>query len=1222
MDFPFSNEYELLMKLTDYLDLGTRDVELTQDEKARFESLGTEIADRFDISEASVYATFQDTLAERGIAEDAFGKMSAEDRNDCFKEAFSSILDSIKAESPDFGIEIGHNEELVARYQQAYMDVIVEKIPAKLEVVDAEVDSLKGQLDEAKRNCEAIDPDVHPAYPDFMSREEQESMHSDAQSRVEDLTERYEEKLEEQKSYLELSDRAVPFAIDSDKPVDERLEELRAHADEFGIDRNEVEGISPEDRVDQQENSANDTAGSDSNQNTDAEQPKDVDEKAQDTLNDIFGDKGEDKYKELSKAYNGDSAKMADTADYLKKWQSGAYHSHVDNAEDALKSKIEYDTGKSNLEYLSGRTKFRNTFTVAQRLSVDIAAYKTGLPGANGKPVNGGDIAIGILELSRTNIVESVLEIVIYAIFEKIAPAVAPEKDVSKDDPNNVDHTKHDTTQNEKGSPVDIQGDKSAAVSSDQHGDNFCGVDFSNTDSRYARVFNNDYISRNVPSYQNLGTDLSGDKNVRVCDMRVITYKGNSYAVDPFGKATAIDIGNEKHLIAGTDKGFVTVEKWDSLRGDRLEAVVANANNGSVRDVHGGTVEAIKAQISENAFEKFFSKIGGGIVDKHISTTSERIETISSIEKRIESLESAKGFYKSEAAAEKDDAKRGQIEAKIEEIDKVKGSLEKALSDSPSKAEFNDTKERLEAAKEHLTSGDSKTDEAKYEKMQTLVEAEKTGHGVSRTDSPDLKKGDLEKFESISTDFGKDVDSKVEALKDQIDAKIEKLEELRSSVEWDRSNAADQSVAEKLDAQIEKYNKAVEAYGDAKDSLDVPKNASVEEKLDAIKEADTKISGADETSDKAVKDDISSKIESVKNDLSAIKETLVENHDGSHATDVAIERIEVAEKIVDSDLGDAQKFGSLERAIEASSDTDLVSRNTLSDIGVTLGEAEDIDVNANSALTVEDIKDMLVKAIDQGADGTFSMSDYIKENPGNIDPDRFAEACKDVIKEKIEDSKAAKEDVMDEDMQSRIADVVSDCIDAFTQICDDPIMAQDMACECLEKIFSDDLDSSAEEIFDKIVENRELEVSERPDFLESMQSGLNDIDSALDAMDDPMSREEIMNMLTDVFGSVRDAFSDNQKDFSNEDTAPKDIDTQPNDQPDYYNDPSSLNVDPDSFEDLNKLVSADPIPDEDKGIDLEDSPDEFAPQDFSPDDYNSYNDFDADFDSGEAAALG
>ena len=1138
MDIPFSNELDLLSKLTDYLDLGTRDTELSQEEQELFEALGADIAERFGITNESVTTTFHSVLEQHGISEESFSAIPAEDKSSYFQEIFHDLIERIKEEFPNFGIEINHDEELVARYQAAYNEIAISELPEKLDVVDAEISKLAEQLQEATMYCDNLDPSIHPVDPEMMSREDQEALFLQSQIRVEELSGQYDAKIEERTKYEQQSELATSLAIHSDKPTAERLEELRSHAKEFGLDQKAIEGESWVDPTTDPIETTNDPVSSIVEKETPDE--SDQDDKLHDMMEGFFEGHGQPKYEELSKAYNGNTDKMSDTVEYLKKWQSGATNSHVDSLEAAMKSKIEYDLSKEKLEHLSQRTKFRNTFTVAERLAVDVAAYKTGLPGASGKAVCGGDIALGVLELSRTNIFESALEMVVYSIFEKIAPAERPETDVTKDDSNQ-------------------QVDNKQSVNVDQHGDRFCGVDFGNTDSKYARNYNNDYVTRNVYSYQNLGTDLKGEKTVRVCDMRVITYKGNSYAVDPFGKATAIDIGNEKYLIPGTDTGFVTVEKWDSLKGERLEAAVANVNSGVVKGMSGGTVDEIKSAISDIAFDRFYSKVGR-VVDTHISSISSRIEAIESIEHKIKDLESAKKFYEAEAAIEADDKKKSDIESKIDEIDSLKQKFESILEGVSAKTELEQRKVDLESAKDRIFSPSTKTDADKYEKMQALVSAEKIGYGVSKTESIEPQKEDVDRYNAISTDFKKGLDEKIENLRGYVDTKVERVEILRDSAAGEKAFTTDKDKLEQIDTQVEKYDKALASYEEIKSDLGALQTATTEEKAEAIMQISDRITNADALTDAATKDDVSDKIEAVKDDLVAIKEKLTESNDGSPATDAAIERISVAESVVDSNLGTSQKIGALERALDAAANTDTLTRDDLHPVGAMLEEAETLDSDSRAVLSVEDIKDMLTKAFDQKPDGTFSMSDYIKDSPHKIDPDRFAEACKAAIKEKIENSKESQDGLIDEEMQERIADVVSDCIDTFTQLSDDPIVAQDMACEYLETIFSSDDDIPVQDILQKVIDNRELEITERPSLLDAMEYSVNDLEAKFESMEDPMAREQIKDMLTDTFEQMRDIL-----DIQNPDDAESQVDFGIDSEDSYPEDNYDMEPDIDDF---------------------------------------------------------
>ena len=82
-----------------------------------------------------------------------------------------------------------------------------------------------------------------------------------------------------------------------------------------------------------------------------------------------------------------------------------------------------YEKAKADYESIKDKYNFRNFFVCADRLALNIEAYKTGQPGDRGQAVSGGDIVMNILELTRTDIIESIIEIKLRDFFDKHFPA-------------------------------------------------------------------------------------------------------------------------------------------------------------------------------------------------------------------------------------------------------------------------------------------------------------------------------------------------------------------------------------------------------------------------------------------------------------------------------------------------------------------------------------------------------------------------------------------------------------------------------------------------------------------------------------------------------------------------------------------------------------------------------------------------------------------------------
>lgn len=97
----------------------------------------------------------------------------------------------------------------------------------------------------------------------------------------------------------------------------------------------------------------------------------------------------------------------------------------IPSLDDALPDTLisRYEELKDRYDADKDKYLFRNTFVVLERLELNIEAYKTGEDGDKGRPVSGGDIAMNIIELTRSNVWDSMLEIAVRNYFDEHYPA-------------------------------------------------------------------------------------------------------------------------------------------------------------------------------------------------------------------------------------------------------------------------------------------------------------------------------------------------------------------------------------------------------------------------------------------------------------------------------------------------------------------------------------------------------------------------------------------------------------------------------------------------------------------------------------------------------------------------------------------------------------------------------------------------------------------------------
>lgn len=203
-----------------------------------------------------------------------------------------------------------------------------------------------------------------------------------------------------------------------------------------------------------------------------------------------------------------------------------------------------YEKAKADYEAVKDKYNFRNFFVCADRLALNIEAYKTGQPGDRGRPVSGGDIVMNIIELSRTNIFESIIEIKLRDYFDKRYPAKEAQ-DVEKQQGPTVHK-------------INTQSDAATDINKIFHDDGYIdkkdprqGVDRGSEQNpgfgRYwgadltqeARGRNNDIstVIRNCGRGFTDSVVVDGKmETIKIPPIRLVEMGSDHYLIDPFGK--------------------------------------------------------------------------------------------------------------------------------------------------------------------------------------------------------------------------------------------------------------------------------------------------------------------------------------------------------------------------------------------------------------------------------------------------------------------------------------------------------------------------------------------------------------------------------------------------------------------------------------------------------------------------------------------------------------
>lgn len=454
-------------------------------------------------------------------------------------------------------------------------------------------------------------------------------------------------------------------------------------------------------------------------------------------LGKIFND-DEDKmrscYERLDKEYEGDADKISDTLKYAANWsdptRKNAGKPQI-SREQMLENKVEYDRAKAKYEDVSGKYNFNNFFIISKKLELDIAAYKTGLDGANGKPASGATVAMDIRRLMNTNIIESVIEVGLYKLFNEMFPAKVDNepKDVEKSGDTDAPDKqpgdsrgmsdKADKPEDPSGGveqsgfskePIDADKAKAARVDNPEAG-KYAGFDmtresraptYRGTPIDNEKVWDSGNLAVIRGEYHDRKAEVDKTGTVVIPKMRLVEADGNRYLVDPFGRAAPIEVTNERAASAVTRDGF---PELDVSRGKAASEIL-----GSAAESKGVSVETLKAEYSERAKEAYVSSRITDI-EKHtpylekaagqLRTDVEGLKTkLESYDKRIEGLNAKieaakqKGESAEQLAATREETAeaRAYIKADLEGKEKQLGDIENTLKN------YGDAKTVKEAA--------------------------------------------------------------------------------------------------------------------------------------------------------------------------------------------------------------------------------------------------------------------------------------------------------------------------------------------------------------------------------------------------------------------------------------------------------------------------------------------------------------------------------------------
>lgn len=313
-----------------------------------------------------------------------------------------------------------------------------------------------------------------------------------------------------------------------------------------------------------------------------------------------------------------------------------------------------YDIAKEKYEAVKDKYLFRNTFVCAEKLSMNVEAYYAKENGANGRPVSGGELAMNVIELLRSNLFSSVFEVAVREYFDEKFPA--PEVDsVSKDDVVHIEHMdKLDPVADFSGKHsdtgiVDAEAAKGVTTENPAYGK------YMGADTTVESTYNDDGMKvyncgpKNVDFTVTTGlVDKDGNADVMdVPPIRLVVNGESKYLVDPFGQTLKSNISTDAKSIAQQDAickpHFAALDISDGPHGEqRMEAIAAS---------RGMDVRDCKRDIVDRSMQNYVDR-GLSDIQKHGEYIKEKLlpETISELvgcRERIVFLDEVKGAFES-----------------------------------------------------------------------------------------------------------------------------------------------------------------------------------------------------------------------------------------------------------------------------------------------------------------------------------------------------------------------------------------------------------------------------------------------------------------------------------------------------------------------------------------------------------------------------------------------
>ncbi len=449
--------------------------------------------------------------------------------------------------------------------------------------------------------------------------------------------------------------------------------------------------------------------------------------------------------------------------------------------------KSRYESLKERYDSDKDKYLFRNTFVVLERLELNIEAYKTGLDGAKGQPVSGGDIAMNIIELTRSNVWESMVEIAVRTHFDKRYPARAVTGTTVEEKPDIE-------TEPPKADRPDLVRDASGTIRDDGlvYGRSVdlkeLGIDSRNPlAGHYMGV---DMTKATDPKMSDISMDvwktgrgvtdtvtIDGEANtLRIPDIRLVEINDDHYLVDPFGKVVASDVDP-------TEKEPTSYFRNLDISAFRYNAPLVEA----AAQGKGITVEEYKELVSDKVKADFTERTLSGF-DAHeaylkdqipdirgtIEAYTEKIEALSAKEEELKAGIERIDNLPAESMTPKDISTRESYEKNLGEIVEAKEKLASAVEKMETRAEkLEATIEGYAQAKAVCSSGTTNVDSS----LAVVLRADMDAGGRTGNEDYGLSVKDIEKISSALSSLEADTPDDVEANPGNLEANPDSQED-------------------------------------------------------------------------------------------------------------------------------------------------------------------------------------------------------------------------------------------------------------------------------------------------------------------------------------------------------------------------------------------------------------------------------------------------------------